>query len=555
MRISILLLLGLCLGVPASRLAAQPSSVVNSPHNLSASGPGPVRAVSEDQVCIFCHTPHNASPLRPLWNRAIPVDGYTIYTSRALTAKPGQPTGMSKMCLSCHDGTIALGNVVSRSTPIAMSGGVTTIPVGPSHIGTDLRDDHPISFRFDSGLASKNLKLKAPSALPSEVRLDSNAELQCTTCHDAHNNSLGKFMVMRNDNSELCNACHQMGTTSISAHQNCDACHQPHSAPSGPYLLRKQTISDTCLGCHNGSLPGSTSVNIAPELNKVYTHDTHSPVDPPEPLTDHVSCTDCHEAHTMTTGSSPPPGLHGNFGKVSGVSASGSPLTAASSEFEVCFKCHGDKDTRKPWVSRRIQEVNTRQQFSPSAISFHPVEASGRNSNVPSLKPEWTVASRVACTSCHGSDTSRAAGGSGPNGLHGSNFGPNLIARYETKDYTTESEQSYALCYTCHDRGNILENRSFLGHKRHIVDLQTPCAACHDAHGIASTQGTKTGNAKLINFASSIVFPDKVTGRLEYIDGGSGQGQCFLSCHNANHSPLSYSTITPPPSSLRRRGR
>ena len=98
----------------AALLWAQPAlgqalSVVNSPHNLSASGTGSVRSTTEDQVCIFCHAPHNASPIRPLWNRATPVDAYTIYSSPALDAEPGQPTGSSKMCLSCHDGTIAIG--------------------------------------------------------------------------------------------------------------------------------------------------------------------------------------------------------------------------------------------------------------------------------------------------------------------------------------------------------------------------------------------------------------------------------------------------------------
>ncbi|MEK7757632.1 MAG: hypothetical protein AAB385_10520, partial [Planctomycetota bacterium] len=36
-------------------------------HNLSASGPGRIRAPSESQVCIFCHAPHNTGGVRPLW--------------------------------------------------------------------------------------------------------------------------------------------------------------------------------------------------------------------------------------------------------------------------------------------------------------------------------------------------------------------------------------------------------------------------------------------------------------------------------------------------------
>src|SRR5580765_7275904 len=107
----------------AASAQAQQSSIINSPHNLSASGPGAIRASNEQEICIFCHTPHNSAPVQPLWNRNMPVSAYTVYTSNSLDAVPGQPTGSSKLCLSCHDGTIALGSVLSRQQGIAMVGG------------------------------------------------------------------------------------------------------------------------------------------------------------------------------------------------------------------------------------------------------------------------------------------------------------------------------------------------------------------------------------------------------------------------------------------------
>ncbi len=520
--------------------SAQVTSVVNGPHNLSASGTGPVRAVMEDEVCIFCHTPHNASPLRPLWNRATPVEGYTIYGSRALDARPGQPTGSSKMCLSCHDGTIALGSVFSRETPIMMAGGVTTIPAGASNIGTDLSDDHPISFRFDSGLVSKDHKLRQPSSLPPQIRLDSNSELQCTSCHDAHNNAMGSFLVMHNEQSQLCTSCHQVGKTTVTAHTNCNACHQTHTAPSGPYLLRKATISGTCLSCHDGSVSGA--LNISTDMNKASHHDTGSPVDPPDPQIQHASCVDCHDPHTMGSGAGTvPPGIHPNFGKVRGMGASGSEVAQASTEFEACFRCHADGNTLRSEVTRRIEQNNTRLEFSPGAVSYHPVEAPGKNSNVPSLKAGWTTSSMVYCSDCHNSDTGRKAGSSGPSGVHGSNNSPLLVARYETADYTSESASAYALCYTCHDRASLLsEQSSFKYHRKHVVEKRTPCAACHDAHGISSTQGTAVNNSNLINFATGIVFPEASSGRLEFQDKGMFRGTCFLKCHNVNHANKSY---------------
>lgn len=515
---------------------AQQTSVVDSPHNLSASGPGAVRAVTEEQVCIFCHTPHNATPIRPLWNRAMPLQAYSIYTSRGLDARPGQPTGTSKMCLSCHDGTIALGAVASRDMPIAISGGITTIPPGPGHLGTDLRDDHPISFRYDVTLAIEDPKLRSPNTLPPEIRLDFNGELQCTSCHDAHNNAFGDFLVMRSDNSDLCIACHQVGNTTVQAHETCNSCHRPHSAPSGPYLLNHATVAATCLMCHDGSRPDAA--NIAVDLAKPSNHETFSPVDPPEPAFGHANCADCHEPHTMARGAGgPAPSVPANFGQVPGVNVSGVPVPAAQYEYEVCFRCHADQTTLQPWIDRVIVQNNTRLEFSSNAISYHPVEVLGRSSDVPSLLPGWTVASLVRCSDCHGSDASL---GFGAKGVHGSVHAPLLVANYSTDDYTAESPQAYALCYTCHDRNSILANESFSGHRRHIVDQRAPCSACHDAHGISSIQGSPTANTHLINFATRIVFPLPGRAMPEYRDDGMRSGACFLTCHDRAHAPETY---------------
>ena len=83
------LLIAIAVLMFASPALAQQSSILNSKHNLSASGPGAIRASSETEVCIFCHTPHNSAPVTPLWNRNLPVAAYTVYTSNSLDAVPG----------------------------------------------------------------------------------------------------------------------------------------------------------------------------------------------------------------------------------------------------------------------------------------------------------------------------------------------------------------------------------------------------------------------------------------------------------------------------------
>lgn len=530
--------MGLALSIGAGAMA-QMISIVASPHDLSASSGGDVRATVEDQICIFCHTPHNASPVGALWNRALSPQTYQVYTSRALDANPGQPTGSSKLCLSCHDGTIAVGLVLSRATPIQMSGGITTLPPGRTNLGTDLRDDHPISFVYDSTLAAKDGHLRSPNSLPSAVRLDANRELQCTSCHDAHNNAFGNFLVMRNTNSELCISCHNVGSTNIVAHSDCTSCHQSHSAPSGPYLLKRATASRTCLACHDGSVSGAA--NIQADVNRAYSHDNDAPVDPNLQPHQVMVCTSCHDPHTMQRGvGATPPQTFGprttainRLGFVNGLTITGASVSPAKDEHEVCLRCHGPQNPVQPKIPRQAVQTNMASQFGGTAISYHPVGTPGRSSNVPSLKSGWSTADTMQCSDCHSSSTGASAG------AHGSDHAGLLVARLSIQDYTSESPSAYALCYRCHDRSSLLADESF-PHKKHVVDQRTPCTVCHDSHGIASAGGSFTGNVRLINFATDVVFPSPVSGRREFQSTGTFRGTCFLECHNTVHDGTSY---------------
>ena len=127
---------------------------------ITASGRD-IRASSETHICIFCHTPHSANPAAPHWNRPSSGAIYTPYNSSTSKATIGQPTGSSKLCLSCHDGTVALGMVISKA-PIQLAGGIHGMPRGRANLGTDLSDDHPISFVYDNALAAINGELNSP---------------------------------------------------------------------------------------------------------------------------------------------------------------------------------------------------------------------------------------------------------------------------------------------------------------------------------------------------------------------------------------------------------
>jgi predicted CXXCH cytochrome family protein len=532
----------------AAAASVSTHSVVGSPHDLSASNGG--------DVCGFCHTPHGVSPKAVLWHPPLSTTVYKVYQSSSLDASVGQPTGSSKLCLSCHDGTVALplGAVGAR-------GGATIRP-GQANLGTDLSDDHPISFVYSDALAGKDPQIRSVSMLPEPLKLDRQGELQCTTCHDAHNNQYGQFLVMPNQRSAMCTSCHNLtgwvGSTHESsiapvlgssnprlregdgrsvADRGCLSCHRPHSADRSERLLYYRQSEDTCLACHDGSVG---PFNIRSQLSMVSRHNVgmyrgvHDIRESPLAMSRHVVCEDCHNPHTVQAARTQAPLIPAAMGRVSGVTALGGVIQEARYQYEVCFKCHADSPSRpESHITRQIVQTNARLEFDPSGPSYHPVVSQGVNKYVPSLRSPMTVASVIYCTDCHGSSDPRIKG------PHGSMYGPILAYNYETSDYTTESESAYALCYTCHSRNSILSNESFPGHRRHL-DRQIPCSACHDAHGISSAQGSRMNHSHLINFDTTIVAADPSTGRLAFEDLGVSSGRCYLQCHGKRHSPEGY---------------
>ncbi|MBE0624301.1 MAG: hypothetical protein IH606_05755 [Burkholderiales bacterium] len=567
-------------------MAVEPAyaAVATTKHNLSVSGPGTVKATSEAEVCVFCHAPHNTSPSGQLWNRRIGAS-YIPYTSSTRKSAAGQPNGASLLCLSCHDGTIALGEVRNRASAIAMSGGVTTMPAGNSLLGTDLSDDHPVSFVFDAALRAARGELTDPATLvkPNKVRLDATNQLQCTSCHDPHDDTNAKFLVVANTASALCNACHIKNYWSGSDHRNasktwnnaapdpwphsagttvaanaCENCHRPHTAGGGKRLLNYAAEEDNCFPCHNGNVAAK---NVQAEFNKVSVHRVsdytgiHDPTEPDSVATSHVECADCHNPHAVNAvaGSAPavttPPVLPGSQTAVRGIGITGTPVNPATAEYEICFRCHADGANTPPArTARVIAQNNKRLEFQTSNPSYHPVAGVGKGSNVPSLIAPWSTTSRVKCTDCHNNNagpystgTGTTPSGIGVNGPHGSTY-PLLLERaYVVNDNTSESAANYALCYKCHSRSNILSDASgsFREHNKHISGERTPCNVCHDPHGISGTQGTVLSNSRLINFDASIVTRAG-TQAIRWERVGTSGGRCYLSCHGRSHNPLSY---------------
>jgi predicted CXXCH cytochrome family protein len=554
--------------VLAAALPGQSGSIVDTRHNLSAAGPGPIRSAGESEICIFCHTPHSARSDVPfLWNRRDQTVTYIPYRSTTLTAAVGQPTGASKLCLSCHDGTIALGAVLARDQEIPFIGGVRLMPAtSPAWVGTDLSDDHPVSLVYDSRLAQSRGELTDPALLPPEVTLDGSGQMQCTACHNPHDNDLGQFLVMRNDFGQLCIACHQPTGWTAGSHavanaqwngqgadpwprsdltsvaQNaCSSCHRPHGAAKPQRLLNQRFEEDNCLVCHNGNV-AQTRIDLV--ITRPFRHPVQDTVDVHDAaenfvlgnVSHHVECEDCHNPHQVNPLPSPgAPLVSGATTGVTGIDATGLVVDPAPNQYEICYQCHADNNVIAVLpITRQIAQLNVRQEFNPANPSFHPVAAPGVNPDVPSLIAPLTTASMIFCMDCHNNSDL-----AGPRGPHGSDFDFILERNYDTRDNTNESPVTFALCYKCHSRASILNDDSFSLHNFHIVDQNAPCSACHDPHGISILQGSPVNNTHLINFDLTIVGPANGTPP-RFVDQGRLAGNCTLDCHGEEHDAEEY---------------
>ncbi|MBZ5541956.1 MAG: hypothetical protein LAN61_15680 [Acidobacteriia bacterium] len=455
-----LLLAGIAPAVNAQ--TGNKSAILNSKHDFRAGSSAQVRSSSTDDACVFCHTPHNASPGNYLWNHRLSTQDFPTYSSSTLqsTVTAIQPQDISKLCLSCHDGTIALGDTVNDGAIAFVQGNGYTLPASSaSNLAGDqtFGNDHPFSFVPQPGPETLN----PPASDP--VRLDRSGKLQCTSCHDPHREDADpitrKFLVKSNQASSLCLTCHQKIGWDGSVHSRppdpvedlrytqdqgahtgytgvrnngCESCHRPH-APQVSQRLMKQTEENVCFQCHDGTV---TDRNIKTEfLGKTYKHpvlltpSSHDAAESPNsaahPLPEtgvglprHAECTDCHNPHIASSVTAQPPLVSGALLGVKGQSAGNSFLPQAVNEYEICFKCHGDsankpqaldygtagigygRNPQRQFDAGNLNAYNTRVEFTLST-SFHPVTRARDLSlvEVPSLRTNVTNSSGAPVTS------------------------------------------------------------------------------------------------------------------------------------------------------------
>jgi len=259
------LLLAALSAVLVAPLAAQYTPGVginNTPHDIQnnplGGGFSPYDRSGLERICIYCHAPHNAYKLSsenggpadaigggpvapeeftylPLWNHEPTANiAFTMYQNgpdapqfgpKASQAIDNGMTvgGVSLLCLSCHDGSVAVNSYGNIWQPFeSRNGGSATMADGgtPFVIGQDayLGNHHPIGF--DYGLVEA-VDTEIHSAASASFGLAGtveehlyNGKMECGTCHSVHNKgNTGERLLWRTDyRSGLCLTCHDKGT-------------------------------------------------------------------------------------------------------------------------------------------------------------------------------------------------------------------------------------------------------------------------------------------------------------------------------------------------------
>lgn len=267
--------------------AAQ-AGIANTKHNLGTGntrvGQNAVTA-GTDEICVFCHTPHAAdtSAAVPLWNKQLPSgSSYTTYATLNSTTLDGQILtvgSVSLACLSCHDGTQAMDNIINApgsggysatgggatglsytwvtGQRVDVDGKLTNAATTLAMLGTDLSNDHPIGVRYCGGGQNST---SATAACTDGDFKGSGSGLQNATVNGQVvwwvDTTPGTATVRDKNDMILYTRTFTAGTNSGSGPSvECATCHDPHAESgvgnAGATFLRiSNSGSAVCLSCH-----------------------------------------------------------------------------------------------------------------------------------------------------------------------------------------------------------------------------------------------------------------------------------------------------------------
>ena len=495
-------------------------SILNTKHDFSVGSiDADIKAVSEDQVCVFCHAPHSTDTIAQLWNKTLTDEtNYTLYSSERLTGypTPSQPKDRSKLCMSCHDGTIAIGSVYNRpglgqGGTILMADGVTVMPSSSvGFTGVDLTDDHPIGYSYDTNndpeLTIRNWPWKNEGL---KVLLDpdaSNGTVECHTCHNPHDNFYSPFL--NEPVTSLCTTCHSKTGWDETVHfgLGCTNCHKSHGG--GKALLESvEEINCYSSGCHGSTNPAvGTSgrlLDVETQMDYVNSHPTHDTdgvhfageITGIDYANRHAECADCHDPHQaggMTSNN-----LASALKGVSGIdpilwptptsnlinndnefiaSGSYSFIDPVINEYQICLKCHSNYTSQLAGQKNIAEEINpyyrsthglTKRAVLDGSDGTEPRNPYVNSSNMepPFDEDPSSYTRSILCSDCHASEISGSDLNSRTDakGSHGSSIFVGSLdplsnqSAMLTETIASSGSTGTPQCFVCHSRSNYLD--------------------------------------------------------------------------------------------------
>lgn len=250
-------------GTPTAAMAAAGfgTGIYGTSHDFQ-SGTGSSGVANGAGMCTFCHTPHKAKSSLLLWNHTLSSNTFQwdVAATTSGTALPGFTgnayNGPSAKCLSCHDGSVAIGDVGWFKEASATGGNaLSSFKVGqagtsnPSLAGTtskqvgaggNLSGNHPVAipYPFNGAPNVYNGSTTGAQLATTDFQTDPTANnirlysdvgggaivgkatagktgIECSSCHDPHNKAAkddfflrGKITGGTQADGYICLQCH-----------------------------------------------------------------------------------------------------------------------------------------------------------------------------------------------------------------------------------------------------------------------------------------------------------------------------------------------------------
>jgi len=370
-------------------------------HDLSPGGSGtpgnPTGTVSGS--CLYCHVPHSGQEGRaggngtivagsPLWRQTLSTQTYTPYKSTTNQGNPNPPLGSdSTLCLSCHDGTVALGSGAPNSIPV--SGSVTHV------VGPDMSSVHPFSLVLPINQDSTGTLVPSLTQQPASTADASgavkliNGNIECTTCHNPHIQSITpgdpNFLVKDNSTGAICEACHTTTETADPMKLSANRAGMSRLSAS----TRSSSLSLASPQSKTNPLAGWSTSSHATASNRVARRIPTQPV---------LGVASKRAVSSISAGTYGTVGRNGCASCHSTHNAQGGKALLSASEDQTCLSCHNGSSSVSPAPANIVAEMTAPKNGHALGVGNSPHQV-----NEPALLNQSRHSNCVDCHNPHSS--------------------------------------------------------------------------------------------------------------------------------------------------------